>query len=257
MDFKEIKHVKHYLFDSLTEFNIHYPEEEVVDSWRNGNTWDWVFTDDMFVCQVLKRGTIYEKVDQRSKDFIRTVCGTFIIQKKCHRMLGEYGIPENIYAFSGNFDAKRTYQGENKLNNKEFLFARYIAEGYDTIDAYKKVYKKCKSPSYIQRKTSTMLKKESIRNMVKDEIKKILSEEGVSPEWIIARYRDIADLAERDSDKLRSLESLSKISGLFDTEKKQEQLTVWQGFSPEQLEAINAGQTQVLGHIETKEEKNS
>jgi hypothetical protein len=257
MDFKTIKGKKHYLFDNIEEFKVYCMKDTVQGNWRNGNTGDWVFTDDMHICQVLKRGTIYEKVDQRSKDFIRTVCGTFIIQKKCHKMMGEYGIPENIYAFSGNFRAKRTYQGENKLNNKEFLFARYVAEGYDTVDAYKKVYKKSKSPQYIERKTSSMLKKESIRKMVKEEIKKILEEEGVTNEWIIGRYRDIADLAERDSDKLRSLESLSKISGLFETEKKQEQLTVWQGFTPEQLEAIGGGKTQVLGHIESGDETNS
>ena len=70
----------------------------------------------------------------------------------------------------------------------------------------------------------------------------------------ISRYKDIADLAERDSDKLRSLESLTKIAGLFDTEKKQEQLTVWTGFTPEQLEAINGGNTKVIAHAE-KEEK--
>tara|TARA_R110002020_G_C16237319_1_gene768856 strand:+ start:471 stop:1238 length:768 start_codon:yes stop_codon:yes gene_type:complete len=255
MEFKTIKHKKHYLFDTIDEFKAFYPEDKIVGNWRKGNTGDWVFTDDMYVCQVLKRGSIYEKVDQASKDFIRTVCGTFIIQKLCHKMKGEYGIPENIYAFSGNFNAKKTYQGENKLNNKEFLFARYVAEGYDTIEAYKKVYKKSKSPRYIQRKTSTMLRKESIRKMVKDEIKKILQEEGVTSEWIIGRYRDIADLAERDSDKLRSLESLTKISGLFDTEKKQEQLTVWQGFSPEQLEAINGGQTKVIAHAEKEDEE--
>ena len=40
-------------------------------------------------------------------------------------------------------------------------------------------------------------------------------------------YRDIADLSDRDTDKLRSLESLSKIAGLFDTDTKQEQLTVF------------------------------
>ena len=87
--------------------------------------------------------------------------------------------------------------------------------------------------------------------MVKEEIKKILQDEGVTPEWLIGRYRDIAELAERDGDKLRSLESLSKISGLFDTEKKQEQLTVWAGFSPEQMEAIKDGnKTKAIAHTE-------
>ena len=242
-----MQHKDHLLFKKINS------DVKIVDDWRDGNTGDWVKTDDDYVCQVLKRGTIYEKVDQRSKDFIRTVCGTFIIQKLCHKMFGKYGIPENIYSFSGNFKAKNTYQKENKLNNKEFLFARYVAQGLDATEAFKRVYKEAKSETYIQSRTNSLLKKENIRRVVKDEIKKILDEEGVTAEWIVGRYRDIADLAERDSDKLRSLESLSKIAGLFDTEKKQEQLTVWTGFTPEQLEAINGGNTKVIAHAEKED----
>ena len=66
-------------------------------------------------------------------------------------------------------------------------------------------------------------------------------------EWIIGRYKTIADLADRDSDKLRSLESLTKIAGLFDmNEKKTEQLTVFAGFTDKQMEAIKGGKTKVI-----------
>ena len=58
-------------------------------------------------------------------------------------------------------------------------------------------------------------------------------------------------MSERDSDKLRSLESLSKISGLFDTDTKQEQLTVWAGFSEEQMEALKDGnKAKLVAHKE-------
>jgi hypothetical protein len=40
------------------------------------------------------------------------------------------------------------------------------------------------------------------------------------------------------------------MSGLFNTEQKKEELTVWAGFSPEQLEAIKGEQTKVLAHKE-------
>ena len=87
--------------------------------------------------------------------------------------------------------------------------------------------------------------------MVKEEIKKVLQDEGITADWILSRYRDLAELAERDSDKLRSLESLSKISGLFDTDTKQEQLTVWAGFSDEQMEALKDGsKTKLIAHKE-------
>ena len=75
--------------------------------------------------------------------------------------------------------------------------------------------------------------------------------------WVtVTNYKDIADISERDSDRLRSLDALAKISGLFDTDKKQEQLTVWSGFSPEQLEAIKSEQNnvKVLAHAEKEGE---
>ena len=91
--------------------------------------------------------------------------------------------------------------------------------------------------------------------MVKEEIKKILQEEGVTPEWIIGIYRNIADLSDRDTDRLKAVKDLATIAGLFDTDKKQEQLTVFQGFTPQQLEALQNGkETNVLAHAE-KEEK--
>jgi len=88
--------------------------------------------------------------------------------------------------------------------------------------------------------------------MVKEEISLILKEEGVTPEYIIQKYKDIADISERDQDRLRSLDALAKMSGLFNTEQKKEELTVWAGFSPEQLEAIKGENTKVLAHKEKK-----
>ena len=91
--------------------------------------------------------------------------------------------------------------------------------------------------------------------MVKEEIQNILDEEEATPNWIIGLYKDIASIGERDSDRLRALDSLAKISGLFDTEKKQEQLTVWTGFTPEQLEAIGSKNTKLVAHGEKETKK--
>ena len=257
MDFKEIKYIKHYLYDNVIEFNIHYPGLSPISDWRIGLEGQWVLTDDDCVCQILKRGKIHEKALNVHDCYVRTVCGTFVVQKPNVKMLGERGIAENIYAFSGNFKAKNTYQKDNKLKNKEFLFARYVAQGLDAVEAYRRVYPKAKEKQYIRNRTSTLLNKESIRTMVKEEIKNILEEENVSPGWLIGKYRDIIDIGDRDSDKLRALDALSKISGLFDTETKQEQLTVWQGFSPEQLEAINGGKTELIAHAEKESKEKS
>ena len=57
------------------------------------------------------------------------------------------------------------------------------------------------------------------------------------------------------SEEKLALESLAKISGLFDTEKKQEQLTVWTGFTDEQMEALQSGQkAKLVAHGEKEDE---
>ena len=255
MDLKTINKINHYLYDNLEEFRAFGYNEVVASSWRKGNEGDWVYTDDGYICQILKKSKVSHPGYKTLRTMIRTICGSFICEQKSHKMLGDKGIAEDIYSFSGNSKAKISYAKDRKMNNREFLFARYIASGTDTVDAYKKAYPMAVNNNYIRKKSNFLLQKEEIRTMVKEETKKILEEEGVTAEWIIAKYRDIVDLSERDTDKLRSLESLTKISGLFDTDTKQEQLTVFQGFTPKQLEALQGGkETNMLAHAE-KEEK--
>tara|TARA_R100000234_G_scaffold99847_2_gene68539 strand:+ start:3655 stop:4398 length:744 start_codon:yes stop_codon:yes gene_type:complete len=247
MDFKTIKSVQHYVYDNIKEFEAFQPNKPLVYDWRLSNEGDWVLTDDDFVCQILKKGNV------GTTEYVRTVLGMFSINNNNVKMLGDEGIVENIYSFSGNYKAIQDYK-KSDLNAKETLFARYIASGVDAIESFRKVYPNAKKESYIKDKTQRLLKKENVQKMIKEEIKEVLAEEGVTPEWIIAKYRDIVDLSERDTDKLRSLDALSKIAGLFDTEQKKEQLTVWAGFSPEQLEAINnGGETKLIGHQDKKE----
>ena len=254
MDFKNIKGVPHYLFDDFNEYKAFGNDDVVVDSWRDGNEGDWVYTDDRYICQILKKSQVNHPGYKTPRTMIRTVCGSFICEQKSHTILGDNGVVENIYTFSGNYKATYSRAKDRKLNNREFLFARYVASGEDAISAYRKAYPKAVNKDYIKTKSNVLLQKEERRTMVKGEIKKILQDEGVTPEWIIGKYRDIADLSDRDTDRLRSLESLSKIAGLFDTDTKQEQLTVFQGFTPKQLEALQNGkETNVIAHADEKD----
>ena len=191
-----------------------------------------------------------DKYVQKVTKCSRTVLGTFRVDNHNIKLLGSDGIAENIYTFSRTYKAFKQYQKEG-LKPKEFVFARYVAGGMDISKAYAKVFKNSKSSEYIANSAKQLMKKDEVKKMVKEEIKKVLEEENVSANWIVGRYKDIADLADKDSDKLRSLESLSKISGLFDTETKQEQLTVWSGFSDEQMEALKDGsKTELIAHKE-------
>ena len=255
MDIKVIKGVENYLYEDDIEFRAFNPDIKIIGNWRDGNTGDWVYTDDMYVLQIIKRSGIKHPGYKKLRNVVLTVCGSFIVEQKTHQILGDYGVAENIFTFSGNYNAVYERSKERKLNNREFLFARYVAAGENTVEAYKKAYPKAKDENYIKKKTNVLLNKEEVRTMVKEEIKKILADEGISPEWIVGKYKDIAELSDRDTDKLRSLEALAKMSGLFDTERKQEQLTVFQGFTPEQMEALGGkSESKLIAHKEKDED---
>ena len=250
-DFKTIKGKNHYLYSTIEKHKREHPGCDIKKEWRFGNTGDWVLTDDDCVVQVLKRGDITKPAGEKC-EYVRTICGSYLIRAK-KEMYGQ--IAENIYTFSGNYDATYDRAKKRKLNNREFLFARYVAAGDNTLSAYKKAYPKAKDEKYIKKKTNILLNKEEVRTMVKEEIKKILAEEGISPEWIVQKYKDIADLSDRDTDRLSSLKALATMCGLFDTEKKQEQLTVFQGFTPEQMEALSGKtETKLIAHKEKEED---
>ena len=246
MDFKDIKGNRHYLYDNLEEFKALVPDTAVTHSWRDGIEGDWVLTDDDCVCQILKLSNI------RNRDCIRTLCGTFDVNGS-YKMIGENGIVDNIYSFSG----KHSSISDN-LSGKQQLFAQYIAKGANAIEAYKKSHPDAKSKPYIQHRTSSLLKTESIQKMIDKKIQEVLASEGATPEHIIGGIKTIADVAENDSNKLRAFDILARVSGLYDTQdKKSEQLTVWAGFTPEQLEALNNGDKKLVAHAEkeTKELK--
>ena len=253
MDFKQIKNTNHYLYDNIEEYQTSFPDRAVRHNWRHGDEGEWVLTDDGFVCQILKKSKI--KQQNRSVTCVRTVCGTFLARDRKKEMLGEDGIAENIYAFSGTNTSKEEFR-KRKRNSRELLFARYVSYGMDGVEAYKLAYPDARSSKYIKNRTESLLKTETINKMITDERRKKLDEEGVTDNWLIERYKTIADLTENDNARLRSLDSLAKMSGLFDTEeKKSEQVTVFAGFSPEQLEEVNKhGKPEIIAHAEKDED---
>ena len=253
MDFKEIKNTKHYLYDNKKEFSIARPDASIRHNWRHGEEGEWVYTDDGFVCQILRKLDIAGN-DNKSVGCIRTVCGTFIAKDKNKEMLGEDGIAENIYTFSGTNRSQENFNTRER-NSRELIFARYVARGIDNAEAYRLAYPDARSSRYIKNRAETLRKTETIDKMIDQERRKKLDEEGVTDNWLIERYKTIADLAENDNAKLRSLDSLAKISGLFDTEiKKSEQVTIWRGFTPEQLKEVNEhGKPEIVAHAEKNE----
>lgn len=248
MDFKTIKGIKHYIYDSAEEFYANHPKSINIKPWRESKELDWVYTDDNCVVQILKK-TTFKSSNDKNIAYIRTICGSFTITGK-NMMLGE--ISDNIYSFSKRKQCEHynSTSTKKRVSHREMMFARYVASGDDIVDSYMKAFP-TENKKYAELQSKRLLTSQRIRKMIKEEVQNALDNVGVSPEYLIERFKDIADISERDSDKLRSLEMLAKISGLFSVDNNKEQLTVWTGFTPEQLESIKGdNNARVEAHIE-------
>ena len=244
--FKIIKGRTHWLLTVRSYKKRHNIDAYSLNNWRLGNKGDWVLSDDNppMVVQVLGTGTIESKSGKKQK-YIRTVCGSYMTEGK-KKMYGQ--IAESIYTFSG-IDGYKKFLERKDLNTREVMFASYIALGEDSVDSYLKSYK-TEDRKYASSRAGQLLRTERVQKMVKEELKQILEEEGVSANWIVEKFKQVADLADRDTDVLRSLESLAKMSGMFDTGAEKQQLTVWGGFSPEQLDSVK--DEQLVAHGESE-----
>ena len=83
--------------------------------------------------------------------------------------------------------------------------------------------------------------------MIREEIDKVMNEADITPLYILNKMKDIIESIDaKDSDKVSLLKELVTISGMKDTEKRSESVTVFQGFTKDQLAAIGGNDTKKL-----------
>tara|TARA_R110002020_G_scaffold55834_3_gene154863 strand:+ start:6958 stop:7707 length:750 start_codon:yes stop_codon:yes gene_type:complete len=238
-----IKGNEEIIYSSEAEFKK-YEDEEIHENWRKAPKGAWIKTDNGKVVRVLARNSMVKR--DKVYDFIRTPYGQFI----CEDHVTINGEPKtNIYTFSG----KSWYESINDRENptkKEFLFAKYYANGAGAVDAYIKAYD-TGSVKNAKEKSNLLLKQKRIQNLINDEMQKALDETEISPTYLLERMKGIVDDMEANNrDKIQSIKILMQVSGMLTPEKKTESLTVFQGFSQEQLQALKQDRPKELAHAE-------
>ena len=113
------------------------------------------------------------------------------------------------------------------------------------IDAFMKAHENTKSLDYAKQKTKVLLKSKKVRQLIDKEIELLLNETGITKSYLLEKTKDIVEASgSRDSDKMRAIETLMKISGMLNSEKKVDSVSLIQeftGFSQEKLEAFKSG----------------
>ena len=253
MKTRVVKGVTHYLYDNESEFRETHKNVSLVSDWRHSNKGNWILTDEGQVCQVLHLGVMKKSDRKKETTFIRTIIGSFVCSANVKL---EGPMKTNMHTFSKDGKSPSVRRKERKTaTNSEFLFAKYVAKGDDVVDAYMQAFPS-NNEKYAERESKLLLKTERMRSLIREEIDKHLSEAEITPRYLLEEMRDIIDKAESsDRDKLSALNTLMKVSGMMDTEKKTESVTLFQGFTKEQLNAIQEPEVKKLAEIKRDSKK--
>tara|TARA_R100000329_G_scaffold56625_1_gene51357 strand:- start:972 stop:1715 length:744 start_codon:yes stop_codon:yes gene_type:complete len=235
---RKIKDQEYVIYDNEEEFRKHRPKDKIQDDWRVAKTDEWIITDDGKITQVIKRDYLNNK--NKKEYYIRTLFG----MSNCKKTKSIKGEPvKNIWSFSKQSWYDNTLYGD--LSNEKRLFAKYIASGLKPVDAYMKSNPKCSSKDHAEKRTRILLRSEKVKNLIDKEIEILLNDTGITKSYLLEQTKDIVEKHDaKDSDKLRAIETLMKISGLLNPEKTKESLALIQefsGFSQEKLEAFKQG----------------
>ena len=248
-----VKGVTHYLYDSVEEFRNKYDTLPISLDWRHSNKGDWIVTDDGQVCQVLHLGVLKKKDRKKETTFIRTIIGSFVCSPKV-KIEGD--MRTNMHTFSTEGKSPSVRKRERKqATDKEFLFGKYVAKGDDVVEAYMKAFPS-KNENYAKSQAKLLLKTDRVKKLIREEIDKYLNEADITPTYLLEEMRNIIDKGgSSDRDKITAITTLMKISGMMDTEKTTESLTLFQGFTQEQLNAIQGSQHKKLAEVKKDNEK--
>lgn len=233
-----IKGVKHYAYESEAEFRTAHPTEKLIKDWREAKQGQWCLSDDGKIVQVLLKDTM--KGNKSEEEYIRTVIGMITVRKST-TLVGD--ITDSLYRFVKRHSYDSRIHGG--MTKQKKIFSKYIAMGLDPESAYIKAYPKTTSTDDARRKSKLLLKSKTVRDQVDKEIEELMADVGITKRYLLESTKDVVDKTDvKDNDKLRALETLMKISGMLNTEKKSESIALIQeftGFSKEKLKAFEQG----------------
>jgi hypothetical protein len=207
MRYYKVAGVEHKIFEDRDEI----PKDIItLKNWRLGDIGDWVEADDGCFVQILRKGTMLRsKGKNRVREYIGTCTGTFPVKDTIQL---DTSRRENIYSFSG---VKEPLE-RRELTKKESLFVYYLSkEKLSPEKAYLKAFPTNNS-MYANEKAISLVKTERILTAVKEELKPVLEDLGISEEYILKGIKKSADGAEKEDVKLRALFKLSDIMDLED-----------------------------------------
>jgi hypothetical protein len=206
---------------------VYEPDEVPIDiqpisNWSDADIGDWVVADDGCVIQVLRR---YNNV-------IGTCTGSYISSRG---MTTEK--QQDIYSVGGKSYASRM-RDRVKPTEKEILFASYIVRGNKPVEAYLKVFN-TKNETTAKKRAAILVQQKRIQNLMREELKLAFAKQAIDLDYLLEAAKNVVDGGKNDSDRLKALSMLWDAFGVVEKKAVTEVKGVFQGFSDNQLTAID------------------
>ena len=233
---KKVKGVEYILYKDEEEFRQYHPSEKIVPDWRGAVVGQWIKSDDGKIMQIIERWSMKDTSTpgKKKNDFIKTLMG-IASTGKYTKLAGEPA--KKVHCFIN-------YKQGGNATFREKKFAKMVAMGAKPVNAYLNCYE-TNNYDYAHRSALALLRRKRVTTMVEKEVELLLDDLGISKTYLLEEMKGIVDSGKsRDGDKLRALETLMKISGLLNTDKKSESVALIQeftGFSKEKLKAFEQG----------------
>ena len=260
MEKRAIKNIVHYVYDDIDEFREPHPNTVVHPDWKKADEDDWVYSDDDRIIQLLKVAKQVNHPNDRknykfAKGWVRTVVGSFINRPNT-KMDTDFSEHSNRYTFSKTIkNASQRVTERTKITNKEKHFATNVVVGMGAVEAYKNVYKEI-SDQKARKKATILLKQERVMKEIEQSVLDVAKEMGVDHKYVLNKFKNLADYSEDDNIVLQSAKELGKIVGTTGNIVKQREmglLSVFQGFTSDQIEGATREQKTLEGEIKGNE----
>ena len=245
MKFGTIKGKRHYVYDSMEEFQEHCPDTNVFFDWRLAKEGDWVMADeDSGIVQLLKVSDSIKHPNDRpnykhSNGWCRTIVGTFLRNKKT-KMDTDFEQHKNRYTFSKTIkNTNSRIKERKKTTNKEKIFATSVATGTNAVMAYMEAFHE-DNQEKARKKAVILLKQRRVMSEIDRTAKEIADELGIDHQYILRSLKLLADTSDDQNIALQSLKELGKAIGTLGQPVKRIEsgiVGLFQGFSPEQVDS--------------------
>ena len=185
------------------------PERLIIQSnWKLGIVGDWVKADDECVIQVLRRGKMTKaKGQNKVREYIGTCTGTFPVSANVKM---DTSRRNNIYSFGGGKSSEDILLDRTILSKHEEVFVLYLASGMAPEDAYIKAFP-TGNRNYAKVKSGQLVRTERIKTAMKEELKPIMEELGISEKTTLSGIKEISEVSDKEETRLKALFKLSDI----------------------------------------------